>query len=233
MCISQIISILLTLCIALGMPDLPYHYNVNQRVGEINQLTFDALDIPFFLPTFLPPVNVETNEKIEYFFDAEISDEDYSIDIYDLAELNFADNKPDPVRRPLSCKLGRLHGSRDPKIGGSFDSGDYAGQRMEHIELIPNLYAQVGENGTLVRWKDAGWEFEFSGSSSRWSELQQFAARWKEITAIAPQGIVSIYQKSIFFMWTDANCHYYYEAYQTDLLSALSVFNSFQKITAD
>lgn len=227
--ISQMIPMFLTLCVSLGALKAPYYNNVNQQAGELAYLPFNELRIPLFLPVPLPISNTETDTKIQYYFDAKISEESYCIDIYNLAEVDPSDKAPDPARLPLSGRLGQISGLRAPQTGSFCDSENWGGQGITRKELIPNIYAQTGENGTFVKWKDAGWEFEFSGSSGRWSELQQFAARWRQITPVAPQGTVRIYQKSVFFMWDDANCHYCYETYQMDLFSALSVFDSIRK----
>lgn len=227
--ISKVISFFLTLCVALGTPAVPYYYNTNQQAGELGHLAFNKLQIPLFLPLSMPLSNAEIGAEIQYFFDAVITEENYCIDIYDLTGLGSADENPDPARLPLSHRLGQISGSRTPQPRASANLENRDEQGLERRELIPNLYAQTGENGTLVKWRDAGWGFEYSGSSGRWSELQQFAAQWRQITPITPQGSVRIDQKSVLFMWDDADCHYCYEAYQMDLLSTLSVFDSIRK----
>ena len=239
--IIQVISVFLALCFAAGSFDSSPA--VKQQTNGINQLTFQNVNIPVYFPTFLPAVNSENGESTEYLFAATTSNEACDIEIYDISLQDSTDDKPDIARLPLSCKVGSIHGSHYLKFDLDIALPEILEERTECRELLPNLDAQIAEDGTYVSWKDTDWNFIFCGSSgrwkelqqfaARWKELQQFAARWKEITPIMPQGTVCIYQKSIFFMWSDVNCYYCYEAYQMDLLSALTVFDSLQRIAAD
>lgn len=229
--INQVISVFLTLCFAVGSS--ASSSAVKQQINGINQLTFQDVNIPVYFPTFLPAVHSEDGESTEYLFAVTTSSETYDIEIYDISSQGSTEDKPDITRLPLSCKVGSVYGSHYPKSDLDIALPEILEERTECRELLPNLDAQIAEDGTSVSWVDTGWDFIFCGSSGHWSELQQFAARWKEITPIVPQGTVCIYPKSIFFMWSDVNCHYCYEAYQMDLLSALTVFDSFQRITAE
>lgn len=229
--INQVISVFLTLCFAVGSS--ASSSAVKQQINGINQLTFQDVNIPVYFPTFLPAVHSEDGESTEYLFAVTTSSETYDIEIYDISSQGPTEDKPDITKLPLSCKVGSVHGSHYPKSDLDIALPEILEERTACRELLPNLDAQIAEDGTSVSWEDTGWDFIFCGSSGHWSELQQFAARWKEITPIVPQGTVCIYPKSIFFMWSDVNCHYCYEAYQMDLLSALTVFDSFQRITAD
>lgn len=229
--INQVISVFLTLCFAVGSS--ASSSAVKQQINGINQLTFQDVNIPVYFPTFLPAVHSEDGESTEYLFAVTTSSETYDIEIYDISSQGPTEDKPDITKLPLSCKVGSVHGSHYPKSDLDIALPEILEERTACRELLPNLDAQIAEDGTSVSWEDTGWDFIFCGSSGHWSELQQFAARWKEITPIVPQGTVCIYPKSIFFMWPDVNCHYCYEAYQMDLLSALTVFDSFQRITAD
>jgi len=229
--IIQGISVFLALCFAAGSFDLSP--TVKQQTNGINQLTFQDVNIPVYFPTFLPAVHSENGESTEYLFAATTSSEAYDIEIYDISLQDSTDDKPDIARLPLSCKVGSIHGSHYIKFDLDIALPEILEERTECRELLPNLDAQIAEDGTSVSWEDTGWDFIFCGSSGHWSELQQFAARWKEITPIVPQGTVCIYPKSIFFMWSDVNCHYCYEAYQMDLLSALTAFDNLQRLAAE
>lgn len=226
--IIQVVLVFLTLCFAVGSPDSSLI--VKQQINGINQLTFQDVNIPVYFPTFLPAVNSEDGESTEYLFAATTSSEAYDIEIYDISSQDFTDDKPDIARLPLSCKVGSIHGSHYPKFDLDIALPEVLEEGAECRELLPNLDAQIAEDGTYVSWSDAGWNFIFCGSSGRWPELQQFATRWREITPIVPQGTVCIYQKSILFIWFDMHSHYCYEAYQMNLLSALTVFDSLQKL---
>ena len=229
--INQVISVFLTLCFAVGSS--ASSSAVKQQINGINQLTFQDVNIPVYFPTFLPAVHSEDGESTEYLFAVTTSSETYDIEIYDISSQGPTEDKPDITKLPLSCKVGSVYGSHYPKSDLDIALPEILEERTACRELLPNLDAQIAEDGTSVSWEDTGWDFIFCGSSGHWSELQQFAARWKEITPIVPQGTVCIYPKSIFFMWPDVNCHYCYEAYQMDLLSALTVFDSLQRIAAD
>ena len=167
--IIQVISVFLALCFAAGSFDSSPA--VKQQTNGINQLTFQNVNIPVYFPTFLPAVNSENGESTEYLFAATTSNEACDIEIYDISLQDSTDDKPDIARLPLSCKVGSIHGSHYPKFDLDIALPEVLEEGAECRELLPNLDAQIAEDGTYVSWSDAGWNFIFCGSSGRWPEL--------------------------------------------------------------
>ena len=167
--IIQVVLVFLTLCFAVGSSDSSLI--VKQQINGINQLTFRDVNISVYFPTFLPAVNSEDGESTEYLFAATTSSETYDIEIYDISSQDFTDDKPDIARLPLSCKVGSIHGSHYLKFDLDIALPEILEERTECRELLPNLDAQIAEDGTYVSWSDAGWNFISCGSSGRWPEL--------------------------------------------------------------